>query len=83
MNWAFLFFAILFAIVLVFLLLQIVLAILESSRQRYILCSTLMSVFLLLLAMIQKSGHSVPSNNKNNNKKSKEGQNSDQVETTK
>ena len=56
MNWVFIFFAALFCVSIVFLLMQIVLAILESSRQRYILFGTLLSVFLLLLAMIQKSG---------------------------
>ena len=52
MNWLFVTVMVLFTLTFVFLLLSVILAVLESTRQRVILFTTLACIFWLLLAMM-------------------------------
>ena len=53
MNWLLILWSVLFALSFLFLMLYVILAILESTRQQMILIGTLASLFFLLLAMTQ------------------------------
>ncbi len=66
MNWLFVTVMVAFTLTFVFLMLYVILAILESNRQRVILFTTLACIFWLLLAMMLGKMQKPPAAQKQN-----------------